>query len=168
MRITIVCLVSLAHLTLSSVIPTKLARFSNGVFSSLPELHSVPFLGELVKRQSAPNTQCKSVRVKQTNCPRNADPQVSLDFSHPPVMGCYVNKICCGVGCDGLDIVGPATKRDVMANQPDDTLMKEPNMKPLKSLSVKRQDNSNPPPRVGEDVTIYENGYLLDEKYAEL
>ncbi|KAL8814199.1 MAG: hypothetical protein Q9223_006559 [Gallowayella weberi] len=83
-------------------------------------------------------------------------------------MGCYVNKICCGVGCDGLDIVGSATKRDVMANQPDDTLMKEPNMKPLKSLSVKRQDNSNPPPRVGEDVTIYENGYLLDEKYAEL
>ncbi|KAL8678424.1 MAG: hypothetical protein Q9186_005232 [Xanthomendoza sp. 1 TL-2023] len=171
MRLSIVCLVALTHLALSSVIPAKLARFSNDVaVASLPKLHSVPFIGGLIKRQSTPSPQCKSVKVKQKLCPREPGPQVSLDFNSPPGPACYVDEICCGEGCNGLDIVGPASKRDVMADQPDDTVMKEPNMKPLESLLVKRQDNKPPapkPPKVGKDVTIYENGQLLDDKYAE-
>ncbi|KAL8803341.1 MAG: hypothetical protein Q9182_003229 [Xanthomendoza sp. 2 TL-2023] len=154
MQLTALCLASLIHVTLSAVIPTNLARSSKNALSSLPEPRPVPFLGELVKKQSAPNAQCKSVRVKQGICPRNPDPQVSLDFSHAPDTNCYVNKICCGVGCDGLDIVGPATKRDVMADQLDDTFIKEPSMKPLKSLSVKAQDDSSPGPRSTEDLAI--------------
>ncbi|KAL8912295.1 MAG: hypothetical protein Q9171_002667 [Xanthocarpia ochracea] len=148
MRISLIPVLLLATLTLSSVIPSKFISDHGG----------------LIKRLSG--GQCKAVRVKQGICPREAGPQgsVSLDTSHTPVTECFRNTVCCGAGCNGLNIVGPATsgpKRDMMSKQPDTTVMEKPNMRPL----VKRQE---PAPQAGEQVTIYQNGELLDPEYAGL
>ncbi len=148
MRVSVFPVLLLATLTLSSVIPSKFISDHGG----------------LTKRLSG--GQCQAVRVKQGICPREAGPQgtVSLDTSHTPVTACFRNTVCCGAGCHGLDIVGPATsgpKLDVMSKQPDTTIMEKPNMKPL----VKRQELA---PQAGEQVTIYRNGELLDPEYAGL
>lgn len=163
MRLILVSLIPLSHLAFASVIPTKLARFSTAVTASLPQLHSLPFIGELVKKDVTP--QCFGVRVKQDICTRNPDPHgsVTLDTSPLPDPDCFRDTICCGTACDGLDIIGPVAKRHVIDTQLNDTVMTEPNMKPL----VKRQDGPIQIPDAGPDVVVYENGQLLDSKYAD-
>ncbi|KAL8657408.1 MAG: hypothetical protein Q9226_001944 [Calogaya cf. arnoldii] len=143
MRVTLLALLLLAVPTFSSVILSSFIR---------------TWTGELAKRRSGGN--CRSVKIKEGICPREAEPQgVTLDPSHQPVTECFRDMICCGDGCNGLNIVGPAGKRAVVPEQVGSTIMEEPNMKPL----VKRQDIA---PQAVQQVTIYQNGQLLDQKYA--
>ncbi|KAL8725758.1 MAG: hypothetical protein Q9166_007158 [cf. Caloplaca sp. 2 TL-2023] len=167
MRVILIAGLLLATLTFSSVIPSKFTRIrtDNAVLRPRVQADSISVDGEPVKRQSA--SQCQAVRVKQGICNRAPGPQggVILDPSYQPVTECFRNLICCGVGCNGLDIVGPATsgpKRDVMSEKIETTVMEKPNMKPL----VKRQDPLAP--QVGQQVTIHQNGQLVDQNYADL
>ncbi|KAL8674072.1 MAG: hypothetical protein Q9168_001507, partial [Polycauliona sp. 1 TL-2023] len=162
MRVTLLALLPFAALSLSSVIPSKVIRAltDNAVLRPITEAVSRSGYDGLAKRFSGGD--CHGVRVQLPFCPREANPQgsVTLDPSHPP-QPCFRDQICCGHDCDNLNVVGPANKRDIIPEQLDSTIMENPNMNPL----VKRQD---PLPKGGQQVVIYRNGQVVDQKYAGL
>lgn len=165
MRIALITLLLPVPFTVSSVIPSKFLRTwtDNAVIRSIAEVDYPSYYGGLIKRMSG--GKCRAVRIKEGICPREAMPQRPiLDPSHTPSKDCFRDTICCGDGCNGLNIVGPAPggrKRDLMSEQSESTVMEQPNMKPL----VKRQTSL---PHAGQQVIIYQNGKLLDQKYAGL
>ncbi|KAL8996057.1 MAG: hypothetical protein Q9169_004333 [Polycauliona sp. 2 TL-2023] len=166
MRVILIALLLPATLTLASAIPSDLIRSLKGntVIHPISETDATIDHAEVAKRNPGAG-ECRSVKIKEGICPREANPQgtVTLDPTHVPTKDCFRDLICCGNGCNGLDIVGPAgsPKRDGIPEELESTVMEKPNMKPL----VKRQD---PLPQAGQQVIIYQDGQLKDQKYAGL